>query len=112
MTFWEVSGVSVYLSIYCGYFSKIMRKRSIRLNNLVKSFFQSITFIILTPFGPIEDVNIPRGRKGGFVPKVIERFIRYASFLKRPGNYFGFNIIVKYVKRKPHGTFYKKNSIT
>jgi len=29
---------------------------------------------ILTPFGPIEDVNIPRGRKGGFVPKVIERF--------------------------------------
>jgi len=29
---------------------------------------------ILTPFGLIEDVNIPRGRKGGFVPKVIERF--------------------------------------
>ena len=29
---------------------------------------------ILTPFGPIEDVNIPRGRKGGFVPKVIDRF--------------------------------------
>ena len=29
---------------------------------------------ILTPFGPIEDVNIPRGRKGGFAPKVIERF--------------------------------------
>ena len=26
------------------------------------------------PFGPIEDVNIPRGRKGGFVPKVIDRF--------------------------------------
>ena len=29
---------------------------------------------LLTPFGLIEDVNIPRGRKGGFVPKVIERF--------------------------------------
>ncbi|CAD7782271.1 MAG: Transposase, Mutator family [Candidatus Methanoperedenaceae archaeon GB50] len=27
-----------------------------------------------TPFGIIEDVTIPRGRKGGFVPKVIERF--------------------------------------
>ena len=26
------------------------------------------------PFGLIEDVNIPRGRKGGFVPKVIDRF--------------------------------------
>ena len=24
---------------------------------------------ILTPFGPIEDVNIPRGRKDGFVTK-------------------------------------------
>ena len=22
----------------------------------------------------VEDVNIPRGRKGGFVPKVIDRF--------------------------------------
>ena len=29
---------------------------------------------LLTPFGFIEDVNIPRGRKGRFVPKVIERF--------------------------------------
>ena len=29
---------------------------------------------MLTPFEPIEDVNIPRGRKGGFVPKVIDRF--------------------------------------
>jgi len=28
---------------------------------------------MLTPFEPIEDVNIPRGRKGGFVPKVIDR---------------------------------------
>ena len=24
---------------------------------------------LLTPFGLIEDVNIPRGRKGGFIPK-------------------------------------------
>ena len=29
---------------------------------------------LLTPCGLIEDVNIPRGRKGRFVPKVIERF--------------------------------------
>ncbi|HEC93038.1 MAG TPA: hypothetical protein ENI51_08630 [Candidatus Atribacteria bacterium] len=29
---------------------------------------------MLTPFGPIEDVNIPRGRKGGFVSKTVERF--------------------------------------
>ena len=34
----------------------------------------SLSRSISTPFGIIEDVTIPRGRKGGFVPKVIERF--------------------------------------
>jgi len=32
------------------------------------------TMLEIYPFGPIEDVNIPRGRKGGFVPTVIDRF--------------------------------------
>ena len=34
----------------------------------------SLSRSISTPFGIIEDVTIPRGRKGGFVPKVLERF--------------------------------------
>ena len=46
--------------------SALKKEKTIRNGSLHKT--------ILTPFGLIEDVNIPRGRKGGFVPKVIERF--------------------------------------
>ena len=55
---------------------------------------------ILTPFGPIEDVNIPRGRKGGFVPKVIDRFKAFKKKIaKIVVEMFTLGISTKKIKR-------------